>query len=55
MTDGENVPLLVEIPRALRVRVRVAAAQREQTIAKFVVGALELALCAAVEVDHATD
>lgn len=44
MTRADTVPLLIEVPRTLRVRVRVAAAQREQTIARFVVAALEAAL-----------
>lgn len=42
--NSELVPLLVNIPRNLRVLVRVEAARREWTIAAFVVHALETTL-----------
>ena len=41
---NDTVAMLVEIPRSLRQRVRVAAAQNEQTITLFVRRALESAL-----------
>jgi len=45
----ESVALLVDVPRALRTRIRVAAAQREETLGRFVQRALESALVLAQE------
>lgn len=53
MCAREIVPLYVEVPRPLRVRVRVLAASREQTLTKFVVEALEAALASGEGGEHA--
>ena len=47
MKSQSLVPLLVNVPRQLRVRVRVEAARREVTITTFVNQALEAALVSA--------
>ena len=40
----DTVPLLVHVPRKLRICIRVESARREWTITQFVIRALEAAL-----------